>query len=1237
MASKPSIEEKYVYTYANESIKHKHWAAGSSDPVDTYDYYFGEDLKPVLKSVQFAPAFLKMIDEPIVNALDQFIEKYNTPDQVTRVAINVAENGKIRIYNNGAGIPVQVHKKASEALNREVWLPELIFGELFQGSNRRKSADSITGGTNGIGSKVTNCFSSEFTLETVGVNADGIQMLYIQKWRDSMGARDAPMMTTANNMAIPLEKRAPHTTLSFMPDYAHFKCDFAANTQNIMDLIRTRCVYAAAYARYSAAIAGKRQQISIYFNDRELPFNSMQDIARALFPTANLLTTQIVPDTTHPPYNYTWEVTVAVVNTEDLKIPNHISNVNGIVVRDGKHIKWITSQIIDTIKEKLGKELGDIKFNNSYITNNIFLLLNTQIPSPAWNAQVKDVLATDVEHFKHYKLPAKFCTALTSATKQIVLDSIYNEQSKRRKGERKVNISADKYKPAQRAGTKESRKCKLLLVEGDSAMTRICQGLTSNSALGYTYFGVMSTGGVIMNVRDHVSSIATSQGDTCYREDKKLLENKFMQQFMLIVGLKIKHKYNPKSATYHREIDDLNYGGIIGCVDQDLDGIGNIFGLILSMFELFFPELLKAGFVERFATPIIRAYPRTSGRVYEFYSAQEYEHWATSADIAKYKVNYYKGLGTHSDVETVNMFKKFGSKLYKYYLDEKSHELFIVYYGDDPKLRKIALARPLRKLADEVITHQEQTMTISASDHLEVETAAFQKDNNERHLDHAVDGFNQSGKMIYDGLRKAFAASNKPQKVAQLAGYISLHENYHHGEASLAQSITGKGFVAVGGKQLPELLPKSNFGSRLGGGKDASQPRYIWAKFNTKCMDLIFPSEDYPLLKFTFDEGERCAPEYFVPTIPMAILESTHLPGHGWALKKWARDVFAVIANVRTMIKYGADIPLPRAPPAIHGWHGEIKQIAGDDYSFGAYYYNKSTNEIHISELPLRIWTNDYLQWLQTLTVGFVKEVKESAKSKKQTKPARPQLIAHIIDKSSDRAVSIDIKLIDGAMNIIEHQYGDLFIDPIEDYLKLRKRLDSNLNMIGVDGSVIKFDTYEEIMKYWFPIRRDLYAVRLERQRIIIELKIKYYENCIKYAYESQKFQVHGVQLKKMREIISEVGGYDKMHISMPEIINAGFMRNDEIIENILGSADASYDYLLNLSDAKKSHDNIEDMQERIGELRDDLEGIKAQLADKRFPGAEVWLAELAQLEIQIKFGIDTNWQFGEDKKYKFE
>lgn len=70
------------------------------------------------------------------------------------------QNNTISIWNNGRGIPVQIHEKEG------IYIPELIFGHLLTSSNYDDEEEKVTGGRNGYGAKLCNIFSTEFTIET---------------------------------------------------------------------------------------------------------------------------------------------------------------------------------------------------------------------------------------------------------------------------------------------------------------------------------------------------------------------------------------------------------------------------------------------------------------------------------------------------------------------------------------------------------------------------------------------------------------------------------------------------------------------------------------------------------------------------------------------------------------------------------------------------------------------------------------------------------------------------------------------------------------------------------------------------------------------------------------------------------------------------------------------------------------------------------------------------------------
>lgn len=1223
-----SIEDKYQFTTAEESIITKEWAAGSSEQISSNEFVIkysqGRYIAEYAK-VKYAPAWWKIIDEPIVNALDHLIRCLGTSNPVTMIKINFDTTGRVRIYNNGPGIEVAVHKVASERLGREMWLPTFIFGTLFQGSNKARSADSIIGGTNGLGAKLSNCFSTEFVLETV----DGNRGLYfVQRWRNHKEIEEPPKIINLRQPhAIPAERMVPHTTLSFMPDYTGLfgYSEFTESIYNsLVDIVRTRVMFAAAYAQYSINTSGIRQSFDIFFNDEKLSINGIEDIARIMFPGKHTIKSTITPvidpkAKSRVGYRYPWEVCAVLLNTDAFDV-NQMSNVNGVVVRDGKHTKHILNILTEGVKEKISKMFNDknMKFSPTYVSGNIFLLVNSKIPNPKWTGQRKDVLDTDIRKLVGYQLDQKFITAAADKLRDQIAENLFNEIPIAT-GKKKTKTSQyEKYVAAKYAGGKKSLECGLIPVEGDSSLTQVCTGISHN--LGFDYYGVISLGGVIMNARKECEIIETNQGKYI-KKSKKLANNIFMNVLCEVTGLNPAYKYDPSSTTYKKEMAELNYGYVAACVDQDLDGKGCILGLLLNTFELFWPNLLRAGYVKWFCTPIIRAYPRAGGKILPFYSTLDYAKWEKTIDVSKYEIKYYKGIGTHSRDETIHMFKTFREHLFTYYMDNRSHELFEIYFGNDPDLRKIELSKPIREQNPEITVLQDTTKAISCSNHLEYETFLFQKDNLERKLDHVIDGQNQAGRKILDGVIKALK-SGKSMKVAQIAGYIAEHENYHHGEAGLADSVTGRGLVTVGGKQLPIIVPLSNFGSRVGGGNDAAQSRYINTKLNRQITNLLFPDIDYWILPFNFDEGKRSEPKYFVPIIPMAIIESTELPAHGWKLKTWGRDVFKVIENVRRLIKLGDDVPLIKMPPTTYKgspyeWKGEFKTIRGDMYSFGTYSLNENKNTVTITELPLRVWTTPYLNML-----------------KKKMTSEDNKIIADINTTSDDLKVSIEVKLKPGALGLLDAMSDFIFADGIEEYFQLRNRMDSHINLMGVNGEVIMFESYESAMYTWFLVRKDFYGKRITREQILLRLKILRMENIIRYIEVCNAMNLSKKKYAEMSELIGREN-FDKIHNA--KLNQPKFTPTEQLEEVILRGSKANYDYLLDLSDRKKSEESLANFVEDLENLKEELEKLNEIASQGRFPGATIWEKELDQLEDMIKYGQRTFWKYEDASKFKFD
>ncbi|OZC09446.1 hypothetical protein X798_03402 [Onchocerca flexuosa] len=92
-------------------------------PIYVYDAVMKRILK---KEARIVPGLLKIFDEILVNAADN---KRRDPEMTT-IAVNIdRERNTISIWNNGRGIPIEIHP------SERIYVPTMIFGTLFTSSN----------------------------------------------------------------------------------------------------------------------------------------------------------------------------------------------------------------------------------------------------------------------------------------------------------------------------------------------------------------------------------------------------------------------------------------------------------------------------------------------------------------------------------------------------------------------------------------------------------------------------------------------------------------------------------------------------------------------------------------------------------------------------------------------------------------------------------------------------------------------------------------------------------------------------------------------------------------------------------------------------------------------------------------------------------------------------------------------------------------------------------------------
>lgn len=959
------------------------------------------------KEVNIVPGLYKIFDEILVNAADNKIRDPSMKN--IKVKID-RENNMIQVMNDGKGIPVEIHDK------EKMYIPELIFGNLLTSSNYDDNEKKVTGGRNGYGAKLCNIFSTEFTVETADLSTGQV---YRQVWTDNMSKVSKPKITK-------LKTKKEYTKITFKPDLSKFH--MTSLDDDILSVLKRR-VY---------DLCGTVKDCNIYLNDKRLSIRNFKSYVEMY--VRAIRETSSGPDTSESGTAYTtivhevpnerWEIAFSVSDGNF----NQVSFVNSIATTSGgTHVKYISDQIITKLVETLSKkEKGKKKLmiKPQEVRNNMFLFINCLIENPAFTSQTKEQLTTRVSQFggktsEKVVISDQFINRIlkTSIVDKIRSIAEANEDKALQKddGSRKQRIKGQvKLVDANKAGTKEGHKCTLILTEGDSALSLAVSGL---AVVGRDYYGCFPLRGKLLNVRE--ASID---------QVSKNAEIKALKQ---IIGLQHKKVYTPESIT------QLRYGHVMIMTDQDQDG-SHIKGLIINFLDASFPGLLEVpGFLLEFITPIVKVTIKKRGgnnTVLPFYTMPEFEKWRdTEGRTCRWSQKYYKGLGTSKPAEAREYFAALDRHL----------KTFHALQGDDQQLIDLAFSK---KKADERKewlqgfqpgTHLDPNLSeIPISEFINKELILFSMADNVRSIPSCLDGLKPGQRKVIFGCFKRNLKSDI--KVSQLAGYVSEHTGYHHGEQSLVQTIIGLAQDFVGSNNLNLLMPNGAFGTRAAGGKDFSAARYIFTDFMKIAKKIINPL-DNNLLTYVQDDEQTVEPEWYLPVLPMILVNGAEGIGTGWSTNIPCFNPTEIVENIRRLMT-GEE--LKEMIPWYKGWEGLIEPCGPNKYKVTGKIERVDDNILEITEIPIKTWTNNYKEFLLsglTDSSPWIKDVEEQH--------------------------GINIKFVVKLSN--DEMQKSLKIGLLE-----RFKLTSTINL----SNMVAFDPLGRIKKYDSPLEilKDFYYVRLE-------------------------------------------------------------------------------------------------------------------------------------------------------------
>ena len=988
------------------------------------------------------------------------------PKLVSNILVDVdKESGAVTISNNGPLGGVAVQEHVAE----KCWNPELTFGHLLTSTNYDDTQKRIVGGRNGYGAKLANIYSSKFEIT---IKDGENKLLYTQSWSDNMTKCNPPKIKKFSGATSVV-------SITFVPDWKRF--GMRGMTEDIYDIFKKRV--------WDSNVCTS-PNCKVKFQGEPLPKMTFDKYAKMYTQTETIVSVS----------TERWSVCIAPSQDGF----EQVSFVNGIcTTKGGTHVDHAAGQVASGIIEEVAKK---IQLKPQQVKNTFFIFVKAVLENPSFSSQVKSECTSKSTDFgSRFEAPKTFIKAALRSGIQDELTTLskYKEMQQLKKtdaGAKKSKITGiPKLDDANKAGTAQSHKCTLIVTEGDSAKTLAVAGL---SVVGRDYYGVFPLRGKCKNVRD--ASVKT------------LTENKEFSELKKILGL--------QQGKNYEDAKELRYGRLLIMTDADHDG-SHIKGLLLNMFHFFWPSLLKINFVESMVTPIIKA---TKGKnTISFYTDHAFKTWYGQNNYGEWKIKYYKGLGTSTSQEAREYFKNIERLVVKFDVDAMTDESMLLAF-DKKKAdeRKTWLLDTSLKDSNQLEIPYGNISRLGITDFVHKDLVNFSMADLKRSIAHVVDGLKPSQRKV---LYACFHKNLKDEmKVAQLAAYVADKSAYHHGEVSLADTIVKLASDYVGSNNVNLLSPCGQFGTRLMGGKDASQTRYIFTKLAPGTRKMFHPLDE-SVLTYMEDDGRRIEPEYYVPIIPMVLVNGTEGIGTGFSSYVPPFNPVDIVDNLERILKGLTPVEMK---PYYRGFKGEITKDDKDNWVADGV-WKHGYKSLVITELPPGRWTQDFKEYLDELT--------------------EKKVIQNYVNKSTIEDVHFEISGYEG-------------VDVVKDF-KLRKTIHTtNMHLFHPDRGIHRYTSPEEILTDFVKIRFDYYLKR--KKHLIHECEKK------------TRMCTHKALFVKM-----VVDGQIRIFKRKRTELESEMIRHFPMI-------DGTFDYLLNIRTFQYTQEAVEDLMRQAALAQEELQTI---------------------------------------------
>lgn len=555
---------------------------------------------------------LHIAQEVLDNAVDEAIGGF-----ATRIEVALLPEGRIRISDNGRGIPVGVHPV------KGVPVVEAVFTMLHAGGKFDKAsggAYSFSGGLHGVGVSVTNALSDELVAEVV---RDG--------WRWRIGFSNG-------DVVAPLKKveraEGSGTMVTIHPNPKYFDSpDIPA--KELKALLRSKAVLLRGLEAVFTDARGDEPVSETYRYD-----SGMSAFLAELAgedPIVPVLEGEVYcgPDTEAfsegegASWAFSWYergdgTGASFVNL----IPTPLG---------GTHVGGLRQAVFNAVRTYIDHHAlmpKGVKLSAEDVFKNLRYCLSARMLDPSFDNQTKDRLSTRdavklIESVAGANIEAWL--NVNPAHARTIADLAIRNASARARAATKVErrkSSSVVMLPHKLADCESSdpTRTELFLVEGDSA------GGSAKMGRSKEYQAILAMRGKGLNTWETTKDEA--------------LSNMEIHDISIAMGVA------PHGAKDEVDWSKLRYGKICILADADVDG-SHIQTLLLTLFFKHFPQMIERGHIYVSRPPLYRIDVEASGKkkqAKKIYAMDEtelagWEERLKKEGYGKWKVGRFKGLG----------------------------------------------------------------------------------------------------------------------------------------------------------------------------------------------------------------------------------------------------------------------------------------------------------------------------------------------------------------------------------------------------------------------------------------------------------------------------------------------------------------------------------------------------------------------------------------------------------------